>query len=291
MYLPHFGLREMPFSLTPDVDFTYLAEPYQAALNVLLLALDSGEGFIKITGEVGTGKTLLCRTLLQRLPRNTVSAYVPNPRLSPQEMLRALSSDLAMRPGRQRDEHDLYSAVETQLLALAKRNKRVVLCIDEAQALPPETLESLRLLSNIETGKQKLIQIVLFGQPEFDDMLGQPSLRSLASRMSFSARLSSLSLADFESYVRHRMTVAGWRGPDVYSPAARYILWMGSAGVPRRANALAHKCLMLAFGQGGHRVSAKMAWAALRDDKSLLRTVRPILAASLGLRFSARVPT
>jgi len=286
MYLPHFGLRELPFSLTPDVDFTYLAQPYQAALNVLLLALAGGEGFIKVTGEVGTGKTLLCRTLLQRMPANTVSAYVPNPRLTPQEMLRALSSDLDLKVGKLRDEHDLYSAVETQLLALAKRDKRVVLCIDEAQALPPETLESLRLLSNIETGKQKLIQIVLFGQPEFDDMLAQHSLRSLASRMSFSAQLSPLSLADFESYVRHRMTVAGWRGPDVFSSAARYLLWLGSAGVPRRANVLAHKSLMLAFGEGHHRVDARMAWRALRDDKGLLRTAWPVLASMLGQRVT-----
>lgn len=285
MYLPHFSLREAPFSLTPDVDFTYLAQPYQAALNVLLLALDSGEGFIKITGEVGTGKTLLCRTLLQRLPANTVSAYVPNPRLSPQEMLRALSRDLDLRPGRQRDEHDLYSAVETQLLALARRDKRVVLCIDEAQALPPETLESLRLLSNIETGKQKLIQIVLFGQPEFDDMLARPALRSLASRMSFSARLSPLSLADTECYLRHRMTVAGWRGPDVFSAGARRLLWLGSAGVPRRANVLAHKCLLLAYGAGVHRVDARMAWRALQDDQGWLRTAWPVLAALLGRRF------
>ncbi|RZI86797.1 MAG: AAA family ATPase [Rubrivivax sp.] len=290
MYLPHFGLREAPFSLTPDVDFTYLAQPYQAALNVLLLALDSGEGFIKVTGEVGTGKTLLCRTLLQRLPATAVTAYVPNPRLSPQEMLRALANDLDLRLGRLRDEHDLYSAVETQLLAIAKRDKRVVLCIDEAQALPPETLESLRLLSNIETGKQKLIQIVLFGQPEFDDMLAQPALRSLASRMSFSARLSPLSLADFESYLRHRMSVAGWRGPEVFSAGARHLLWLGSGGVPRRANVLAHKALMLAFGQGRHRVDAGMAWGALKDDKSWLRTAWPMLAAVLGLRTTG-VPT
>jgi MSHA biogenesis protein MshM len=284
MYLAHFGLREAPFSLTPDVDFTYLAQPYQAALNVLLLALEGGEGFIKITGEVGTGKTLLCRTLLQRLPANTVSAYVPNPRLNPQEMLRALSSDLDLRPGRLRDEHDLYSAVETQLLAMAKRDKRVVLCIDEAQALPADTLESLRLLSNIETGKKKLIQIVLFGQPEFDDMLAQHALRSLASRMSFSARLSPLSLSDVESYLRHRMTVAGWRGPDVFSAGARQLLWLGSAGVPRRANVLAHKCLMLAYGQGHHRVDARMAWCALQDDKGWLRTAWPVVAAVLGRR-------
>ncbi|MDE2401079.1 MAG: AAA family ATPase [Burkholderiales bacterium] len=284
MYLPHFGLRELPFSLTPDVDFTYLAQPYQAALNVLLLALEGGEGFIKVTGEVGTGKTLLCRTLLQRLPDHMVSAYVPNPRLSPPAMLRALSSDLDLPVNPKGDEHGLYCAVEAQLLALAQRDQRVVLCIDEAQALPSATLESLRLLSNIETGKHKLIQIVLFGQPELDDKLAQRSLRSLASRMSFSARLSPLSLADFESYLRHRMSVAGWRGPDVFSAGARYFLWLGSAGVPRRANVLAHKCLLLAFGRGHHRVDARMAWGALQDDKGWLRTAWPVLATLLGRR-------
>jgi MSHA biogenesis protein MshM len=290
MYLPHFGLREAPFSLTPDVDFTYLAQPYQSALNVLLLALDSGEGFMKVTGEVGTGKTLLCRTLLKRLPANTVSAYVPNPRLTPRDMLRTLSNDLELPVDRQSDEHDLYSAVEAQLLALASRDKRVVLCIDEAQALPPATLESLRLLSNIETGKQKLIQIVMFGQPEFDDMLAHPRLRSLASRMSFSARLSALSPADCASYLRHRMTVAGWCGPDVFSAGARQLVWLGSGGVPRRANVLAHKCLMLAYGRGLHRVDTGMAWCALKDDKGLLRTAWPVLATMLGWRTGG-VPT
>lgn len=284
MYLSHFGLQERPFSLTPDVDFAYLAQPYQDALNVLLLALDGGEGFIKVTGEVGTGKTLLCRMLLDGMPDHTVTAYVPNPRLQPQDMLRTLASDLDLRVDRLCDEHELYQAVQTQLMTLAEQGQRVVLCIDEAQALPIETLETLRLLSNIETGKSKLLQIVLFGQPEFDQMLAQPSLRSLSSRMSFSSRLSPLRFDDFRCYLRHRLCIAGWRGADVFSLAAAYLLWLGSGGVPRRANVLSHKSLLLAFGRGQHRVDASMAWQALRDSNGVMRTVWPVLMALLGGR-------
>ena len=244
MYLAHFGLREFPFSLTPDIVFAYQAKTHQEGLNTLLLALQGGEGFIKVTGEVGTGKTLLCRTLLDRLggpDSGTVTAYIPNPSLHSHQMLRHLALELGVRARQMREEPDLYDAVERKLLALADLGKRVVLCIDEAQALPVETLESLRLLSNLETSKHKLIQIVLFGQPELNEMLERQSLRSLASRIAFSARLAPLPLGDLSSYLRHRLIVAGWAGPDLFSAAANRLLWLGSGGVPRRAPAR-HRC-------------------------------------------------
>jgi MSHA biogenesis protein MshM len=265
MYLAHFGLTELPFSITPDTDFAYRAPPHQAAMTVLQLALAGGEGFVKVTGEVGTGKTLLCRQLLASLGANVVSAYLLNPRLSPPELLRSVGLELGLQLPRGQDEHALCEALEAELLHLAAQDQRVVLCIDEAQALPLESLEALRLLSNLETAKRKLIQIVLFGQPELDDMLHTRAARSLASRITFSAYLRGLSRLDLGHYLQHRLVVAGWRGPAVFSPAALWCLHRASGGVPRLANVLAHKCLMLAYGRGLHRVGWRMAWACVQD--------------------------
>jgi MSHA biogenesis protein MshM len=280
MYLEHFGFREFPFAITPDTEFAYRAREHQAAMNVLRLALDAGEGFVKVTGEVGTGKTLLCRRLLAELPADVTSAYVLNPRLTPCGLLRAIGDELGLPRRRGLDEHSLYGVLETELLRLAASGRRVVLCIDEAQALSLDCLEALRLLSNLETGKAKLLQIVLFGQPELDHKLAAGSIRSLASRIGFAARLQGLDLDDFHHYLRHRLQVAGWRGAEVFGFAARWLLWRASRGVPRRANILAHKTLMLAYGAGHHRVGWRQAWAALRDDAH----VRPTSTRLQGAR-------
>jgi MSHA biogenesis protein MshM len=275
MYLDHFGLKEWPFGITPDVDFTYQAPSHEEALTTLRMALATGEGFVKVTGEVGTGKTLLCRTLLERLAGQAVTAYLPHPHLPPRAMLRALASELRLKVPRQGQgqdmEHTLYAAVQDGLLKLARAGQPVVLCIDEAQALPPDTLEALRLLSNLETGKRKLLQIVLFGQPELDNLLAGPAFRSLVSRLAFTAHLSPLGREDFMHYLRHRLVVAGWRGHEVFGPAARTLLWWASGGVPRKANILAHKCLMLAYGEGRHDVTWNHAWSARRDTAQRLR--------------------
>ena len=273
MVLDHFGLHEAPFGITPDMDFIYAAGAHEDALAMLLLALHGGEGFVKVSGEVGTGKTLLCRTLLRALDRQpaVVSAYVPQPRLTPREVLRALAQELQLPCSRRSGAQELHAAVEAGLIALAEQGRVVVLCVDEAQAMPVETLEALRLLSNIETGKRKLLQIVLFGQPELDTVLAQPACRSLASRIVFSATLAPLAAADFARYLQHRMVIAGWRGPAVFSRLASAWLRRASAGVPRRANILAHKSLLLAYGDGVHRVGLRHAWAAVRDSR--LRTL------------------
>ncbi len=261
MYRPHFGLREAPFSITPDPDFVYIDMQHQVALETLMLALEGGEGFVKVTGEVGTGKTLLCRRLMAALPASVVTAYIFNPRLEANGLLRALAVELGLSPTVHDDEHAIYQLIEGELLQLAAQGHRVVCCIDEAHALPAASLEALRLLSNLETHKRKLIQMVLFGQPELDRMLRTPALRSLASRMAFGVRLGGLSLADFRRYLKHRMTVAGWHGHRVYSDGATWMLWRASRGVPRVANVLAHQCLMLAYGKGVHRVEFKDALA------------------------------
>jgi MSHA biogenesis protein MshM len=171
MYLTHFALREPPFGLTPDTAFAFACTPHQEALNTLLIASANGEGFMKVTGEVGTGKTLLCRRFLSQLDDATVSAYIPNPLLDPHGLLLALAAELRLDVGRDDDQPSLVKALNEALLVHARADKRVVVCLDEAQAMPLETLESLRLLSNLETEKRKLFQVVLFGQPELDEKL------------------------------------------------------------------------------------------------------------------------
>jgi MSHA biogenesis protein MshM len=281
MYLDHFGLHESPFSITPDTAFTFAAPSHQDALTTLLVALRGGEGFVKVTGEVGTGKTLLCRTLLAALAQEdgVVTAYLPQPQLAPREMLRALAAELRLDPRRRSAAPELHAAIEQGLIAAAEQGQRVVVCIDEAQAMPAETLEALRLLSNLETAKRKLLQIVLFGQPELDTLLASAACRSLASRIGFAAELAPLTRADFARYLQHRLLVAGWRGPAVFGVVARALLYRASHGVPRRANMLAHKALLLAYGDGVHRVSARHAWAAVRDGRRHAPSLRAIGAS------------
>ncbi|MGH8632947.1 MAG: ExeA family protein, partial [Burkholderiales bacterium] len=168
MYRTHFGLGEMPFGITPDTSFAYACKTHQEALNTLLVAVKNGEGFLKITGEVGTGKTLLCRRFLATIDQSHVSAYIPNPYLEPRTLLFALAAELRVPLPRDADQHQLLKELSRGLLNFARQGKTVVLCLDEAQAMPIETLEALRLLTNLETEKRKLLQVVLFGQPELD---------------------------------------------------------------------------------------------------------------------------
>jgi MSHA biogenesis protein MshM len=265
MYKAHFGLREVPFSITPDTSYFFSFDSYQAALNTLLIAAKNGEGFIKITGEVGTGKTLLCRKFLAMLGNDFVTAYIPNPLLEPHSLMLALADELECSTDRQIDQHQLIKTINLKLLELANQGKRVLLCIDEAQALPMETLEALRLLSNLETEKRKLLQIVLFGQPELDRKLARSEIRQLTQRISFHYQLQALSAEEINIYVAHRLAVAGYSGPALFSRAALFALRIASAGVPRMVNVLAHKALMLSFGEGKKQVSARQVILAAKD--------------------------
>lgn len=254
MYLKHFGLASAPFSITPDTSFVYASRAQQEALATLLLAIDDGAGFIKITGEVGTGKTLLCRRFLATIDQNHVSAYIPNPYLEPRTLLFALAEELRLTLPKDADQHQLLKELTRGLLNFARQGKTVVLCLDEAQAMPVETLEALRLLTNLETEKRKLIQVVLFGQPELDKKLEGESVRQLRQRITFQYRLTALGREEVDQYLAHRLRVAGYRGNRLFTRPASRLAHRFSDGVPRLVNIIAHKAMMLAYGEGSQQV-------------------------------------
>jgi MSHA biogenesis protein MshM len=267
MYTAHFGLREPPFSITPDTSFFFGSPHSQEALNTLLVAARNGEGFIKITGEVGTGKTLLCRKFMAMLGDGFVTAYIPNPYLEPRTLMLALADELEIALEKDVDQHQMLKSITARLMQLAGEGKRVLLCLDEAQAIPVESLEALRLLTNLETEKRKLLQIVLFGQPELNRKLELEQIRQLAQRITFHYHLGPLSRDDLDYYIAHRLRVAGFDGARMFARGAVKALYQSSGGVPRLVNILAHKSLMLCFGQGKHQVTRAHVDAAARDTQ------------------------
>ncbi|MBL0574487.1 MSHA fimbrial biogenesis protein MshM [Aeromonas hydrophila] len=275
MYLNHFGLQEAPFGLTPNTGFYYGLPPHEEALQVLNWALAQGEGFIKVTGEVGTGKTLLCRKLLSELgseERPVRLAWLPNPHLNPAELRIALALELGLAV-RDQSELDLTDRIHRHLIALHQQGNRVVVLIDEAQALPDETLEAIRLFGNLETESSKLLQIVLFGQPELDARLAKPHLRQLRQRIGFSYCLRPLRFDETRAYLEHRLQISGYRGAPLFGGRALRRLWRASRGIPRLINILAQKCLMLAYGQGARQIDSRLVRLAVRDTDDARRFV------------------
>lgn len=269
MYLAHFRLDAPPFALTPDPAFAFSSRAQREALDTLVLAVDDGQGFIKITGEVGTGKTLLCRRFLAHAAAGGRAAYrtayVPNPCLSPRTLLLSIARELKVRVQDVNSDSEILQALNRSLIRAAARGSRVVVCLDEAQAMPVETLEALRLVSNLETEKRKLIQVILFGQPELDDKLARNDLRQLRSRIAFHYRLHALSATETDVYLAHRLRVAGYRGQALFPTPVALAVHRAARGVPRLVNIVAHKSLLLAYGQGCDRVSARHVHAAAKD--------------------------
>jgi MSHA biogenesis protein MshM len=296
MYLQHFGLRETPFNLTPDTSFFFACSSYQEALNTLLVAARNGEGFIKITGEVGNGKTLLCRKFLATLNQGRLSttligtqdqaataetaprfitAYIPNPYLEPSSLLLALAEEFRVPLEKDTDQYLLLKGLTRALLECARNGQRALVCLDEAQAMPLESLEVLRLLTNLETEKRKLLQVVLFGQPELNERLKHHSIRQLRQRISFQYDLQGLRKNELDRYLRHRLAVAGFTGETLFSSAAVSKLHRITGGTPRLVNIVAHKALMLAFSDGRQQVMARHIRDAAADTPEVRRDWLP----------------
>jgi len=272
LYLEHFGLWEAPFGITPDTEFVVATRSHQEGLNTLLIALKSGEGFIKITGEVGTGKTLLCRRLLRVLEQeDCVTAYLPNPGLSPETLLRSVADELGIALDEGADSHRLLKSLNEALLQFAVEQKTVVVLLDEAQAIPIQALETLRLLSNLETEKRKLLQIVMFGQPELDAHLANPAIRQLRQRIAFSFRLSGMHRDELRQYLNQRLRTAGMLAGELFSDDAVQAMHKASRGTPRLINILSNKCLLSVFGEGRQQVRAAHVRAAARDTEGAHR--------------------
>jgi MSHA biogenesis protein MshM len=267
MYLQHYGLREFPFSLTPDTSFFFGYGHYRDAYNTLTVALQNGEGFIKVTGEVGTGKTLLCRKLLNSLGDDYTTAYIPNPYLTPSALVLAVAEELGVGIIAGEGPHRTLKQITERLVELGNAGKKVVLCIDEAQAMPEQTLETLRLITNLETEKRKLLHVVLFGQPELDERLAQKSARQLRQRITFSYTLQPIDSDGIAAYLQHRLLVAGGNGEVSFDNEAVRQLYRGSGGFPRLINILAHKSLMLGYGQGIKQIGAAQVKAAIADTE------------------------
>ena len=267
MYLDHFKFKDLPFALTPNIEFYCQLKSHHEALNTLLFCLRSGEGFIKIIGEVGSGKTLLCRKLLNCLDKEFFTAYIPNPDLTPLELRRAFARELGINPALLQDQHELLGIINSRLVELHAAGKKVVLILDEAQAIPLESLEAVRLLTNLETEKAKLLQVVLFGQPELDVHLNLPQFRQLKQRITFSYYLSLLSREELDTYLFHRLAVAGYTYGALFTKRARNMLYKTSRGVPRIINVLCHKSLLIAFGRGERVITHKMLKLAVQDTE------------------------
>lgn len=267
MYLDFFYLNKEPFSLTPDTSFFLDSGPYKDALETLMVAVKNGEGFIKVTGEVGTGKTLLCRKLLNSVPENTITSYIPNPNISSKTLTLALAKELRIKFPAAANEYSLQQLITEKLITYYNDNKQVILCIDEAQAMPDKTLEALRLLTNLETEKSKLLQVVLFGQPELDEKLQSRHLRQFRQRVSFSFELKRLDMDVMIAYITHRLLTAGYTGGELFQMSALKLLHLYSRGIPRLINVIVHKALILCYGKGERQISKAIMQEAIADTE------------------------
>ncbi len=264
MYTAFYGLREKPFALAPDPKYLFLAESHREALAHLIYGIDEGEGFIAITGEVGTGKTTLCRTLLQRLGPATEVAFIFNPTLSSLELLQEVNSELGLPvPGR--SLRDLHEQLNRFLLEKKRDGRRVLIIIDEAQNLEAATLEQVRLLSNLETETQKLLQIILIGQPELDAKLSSAELRQLRQRISVHWRLAPLALSETRDYVRHRLRIAAAAERELFSEGALREVHRLSGGIPRLVNVLCDRALLAGYAERTTEITARLVRRAQRE--------------------------
>ena len=267
MYQEHFGLSRPPFKITPDTSLFFEGSQRGAALDALMYAIHSGEGIIKVVGEVGSGKTMLCRMLEVRLSSNIDVIYIANPSLSPDNILHVIAHELHLEVNSEMSKVNVMQKIQTHLLKKHADNRQVVLFVEEAQSMPIETLEEIRLLSNLETDENKLLQMVLFGQPELDVKLSAPHIRQLKERITHSFNLSPFPPDDTLQYLNFRLRAVGYKGPDVFNKKTAGVVKKYSDGLTRRINILADKSLLAAFSEGGHTVTPSHIKLAALDSE------------------------
>lgn len=263
MYLSYFGFNEQPFALTPNTTLYYGLAPHYEALQMIISALQMGEGVIKVTGEVGTGKTMICRILINHLQNYVTLIYLPNPILSGNELKLAVAKELRIHNANT-DITSIVNNIQTKLIESHRQGRRVVAVVDEAQALSDEALEELRLFGNLETGDRKLLQLVLLGQPELDLRLEQHNLRQFRQRITFSAQLRPLSMEETVAYIEHRIKTAGCL-EELFDLKQKKSIWYATKGIPRLINQVCHKSLLLAFSHQKNKVSNHHLFDALHD--------------------------
>ena len=267
MYYSHFGLKEPPFKITPNTDVFYTGGNRGAVLDALIYAISSGEGIVKVVGEVGSGKTMLCRMLQTMLPDKIESIYLANPSVAPEDVLHAIAFELQLKLPKNADRLKVMQVLQTHLLARHAAGKQVVIFVEEAQGMPLATLEEIRLLSNLETKHDKLLQIVLFGQPELDENLNQTNIRQLRERITHSFNLAPLQTKEIGEYLIFRLRAAGYFGPHLFSNAAISKIATSALGLVRRVNILADKSLLAAFADNEYQVTPKHVQAAIADSE------------------------
>lgn len=291
LYLEHYGLDEPPFRITPHADFFFDGADRGATLEGLMYAILHDEGIVKVSGEIGSGKTTLCRVLMERLPAEVETVFLANPSYSRTEILHAIAEELGQPPSNDPAASALRD-LQAKLIELYGSGRRVVVMIDEAHAMPEDTLEQVRLLSNLESSRHKLLQIVLFGQPELDEALAKTSLRQLKDRITHSFRTRPLTTEEVAKYVSFRMRAAGYKGPEVFTSAAINLIARASSGLTRRINVLCDKSLLAAFAANTHAITPRQVRAAIADSDfapvlGSRRPLRPAFAAAALLALGA----
>lgn len=266
MYEDYFGLERPPFKITPDTSLFYEGGKRGDILAALVYAIHRGEGIIKVVGEVGSGKTMLCRMLQLKLPDTVEIVYIANPSVSSDDILFVIAHELSIPESKGASKHEVMHLLQDYLLQRHMENKQVVLFVEEAQGMPLDTLEEIRLLSNLETDENKLLQIILFGQPELDQNLSVKSIRQLRERITHSFDLEPLTQDEIHNYLNFRMREVGYTGPELINPTVARKIEQYSEGLLRRINIIADKILLSAFAEGTHNLKSKHVTAAVNDS-------------------------
>lgn len=264
VYLEYYGLTELPFNITPNPRFLFFSPKHREAFNHFLYGIRERKGFIQITGEVGAGKTTLCRAVLEQLGKNVSTSLILNPVLDADQLVKAVAMEFGLEV-KGMDRLETVAAINQFLLREVEAGREAVLIIDEAQNLSPALLEQIRLLSNLETDARKLLQIVLLGQPELRDRLKQHNLRQLRQRITVRYHLGALTFREVAQYVHHRLSVSGAKGRPVFTTPAIWRVYCYAKGIPRLVNAVCDKCLLAGFVQQQDRITYRLVGKAIAE--------------------------